>query len=185
MLQSAVNMSSIRKNTATPGMFEIKKGYSAEIISENYNVRDPVLRGEKVDYLVSVLMSDKDGNEKLIELRRRYSDFFNLRVCFVERYPGIYIPPVPGKKYTGSNKNSVQEERTFILNIFLKNMARCPYIVESTEFKLFLDDSLSSVQLKTEFSFMTSSPYKTASSCLSRIIKYFNYSGAFSSQQMQ
>jgi hypothetical protein len=29
---------------------------------------------------------------------RRYSDFYALRETLVERWPGVYIPNIPGKK---------------------------------------------------------------------------------------
>ena len=79
MLQSAVNNTTQRKNTATPGVFQIIKDYSDDQFSENFQVTDPILRGEKVDYCVSMVTKDSNNQAKTVQIRRRYSDFFNLR----------------------------------------------------------------------------------------------------------
>jgi hypothetical protein len=32
------------------------------------------------------------------EVQRRYKEFFILRACLTERFPGFYVPPLPPKK---------------------------------------------------------------------------------------
>ena len=45
---------------------------------------------------------DREGK---FEIWRRYSDFEVLRQTLVERFPGLYVPPIPKKKVIG-NKNA-------------------------------------------------------------------------------
>jgi hypothetical protein len=37
-------------------------------------------------------------SEGPFEIFRRYKEFYLLRNSFVERFPGLYIPPLPPKK---------------------------------------------------------------------------------------
>lgn len=68
------------------------------------------------------------------EIYRRYSDFAVLRESLSDRFPGLYVPPIPSKKAIGNTKSSFVEERCFLLNMFIKQLSRCPYLVESQEF---------------------------------------------------
>lgn len=36
-----------------------------------------------------------------LEVFRRYREFDRLRLLFIERYPGLFIPPLPEKKKVG------------------------------------------------------------------------------------
>jgi sorting nexin-1/2 len=72
------------------------------------------------------------------EIQRRYSDFAALRAALVERFPGLYVPPVPSKKAIGNTKQSFVEERCFLLNMFIKQLSRCPYLLDSQEFAIFV-----------------------------------------------
>ena len=71
------------------------------------------------------------------EIKRRYRDFYALRMCFIERYPGLYVPPVPKKKVSNESR-VVLQERQFVLNIFWKDVTCCPYLMESEEFRVFI-----------------------------------------------
>lgn len=42
-----------------------------------------------------------------IECSRRFQNFIDFRAMLVTRYPGLYIPPIPPKKTTGSKDNAV------------------------------------------------------------------------------
>ena len=61
-----------------------------------------------------------------------------LRTTFVERWPGLYVPPIPHKKKIGNKDGDFIRERCFLLNLFIKQTARCPYLLESDEFSIFL-----------------------------------------------
>jgi hypothetical protein len=54
------------------------------------------------------------------EVYRRYSDFQVLRLTLTERFPGLYVPPIPVKKAIGNTKQHFVEERCFLLNMFIK-----------------------------------------------------------------
>lgn len=108
------------------------------------------------------------------EIKRRYRDFYALRMCFIERYPGLYVPPVPKKKVSNESR-VVLQERQFVLNIFWKDVTCCPYLMESEEFRVFisktnnLEVALSGLsRLQTE-----------GDDILNRITPYFNYTGYF------
>jgi hypothetical protein len=72
------------------------------------------------------------------EILRRFSDFWALRTSFVDRFPGLYIPPLPGKQKLGNKKAEFVDERCFLLNMFIRQLARCPYLAESQEFFIFV-----------------------------------------------
>mmetsp|Transcript_32003 Transcript_32003/g.23165 ORF Transcript_32003/g.23165 Transcript_32003/m.23165 type:complete len:119 (+) Transcript_32003:793-1149(+) len=116
-------------NVAIAGEFNIIKGFNLEPLGDTYKVYNPILEkgGEFVSYTICGL--DRDGKE--FEIARRYSEFEILRSTFVERYPGMYIPPIPSKKPIGNKKNETINTRCFCLNLFIKQLSRCPYLFES------------------------------------------------------
>lgn len=78
------------------------------------------------------------------EIRRRYKEFNLLRTVLFQRYPGLYVPPIPSKKTMNKNQQFI-EERCFYLNMFIKQVVRCPYIFLSDEFKVFVRPPLQDV----------------------------------------
>lgn len=59
-------------------------------------VSDPELESGKGFYTYLISGSDNLGS---YDIRRRYNDFFYFRESLAKRWPGIYIPPIPEKKY--------------------------------------------------------------------------------------
>lgn len=51
---------------------------------------------------------DSNGD---IECDRRYSLFFELRIAFVLKFPGLFVPPLPAKKMTGKKEDFTLMER--------------------------------------------------------------------------
>lgn len=45
------------------------------------------------------------GRDKFAEfsIHRRYSDFVLLKHSMMTRWPGVYVPPLPEKKFIGNN----------------------------------------------------------------------------------
>ena len=80
------------------------------------------------------------GTDRLgrFEIFRRYSDFSILRELYADRFPGLYVPPLPPKQKFGTSNHEFVDERCFLLNMFIRQMARCPYLVESEEFYIFV-----------------------------------------------
>ena len=95
---------------------------------------------------------------------RRYSDFYTLRELFIDRWPGLYIPPVPSKRKVGNTKAEFVNERCFLLNLFVRQVARCPYLIESQEFTIFVRPQ--SPNIKRELSYL---PHLSPENQLSRI----------------
>lgn len=69
---------------------------------------------------------------------RRYKEFNLLREILVKRFPGLYVPPVPPKKSVGNMESHFIEERRYLLDLFIRQLVRCPYLYESDEFRIFV-----------------------------------------------
>lgn len=121
-----------------PGEFQIKRGFLNEDFTAHFAVSDPVLHEDHVEY--SVCGIDMQTNERF-QVSRRYRDFVALRAAWSSRWPGMYIPPVPKKYIVGNTSIQVLKERSFLLNIFLKQSTRCPYLLESLELMVFISPS--------------------------------------------
>ena len=113
------------------GEFKIERGFLTLDQVAIWSVINPE-KSKHGDFIVyTVLGMDRKGR---LELQRRYSDFEVLRAAFVERWPGLYVPPIPQKKNFGNMEPEFVQERCFLLNLFIKQTARCPYLLESEEF---------------------------------------------------
>ena len=60
-----------------------------------------------------------------------------MRVTLAQRWPGIYIPPIPEKALVGNNDDEFVEERRSLLERFMKECGKYEYVTHSKEFKLF------------------------------------------------
>lgn len=64
-------------------------------------VTEPVLQkgpnNEKIPSYVTYLVSGKDPHG-VFNIRRRFREFLVLRNKFVQRFIGMYIPPIPSKR---------------------------------------------------------------------------------------
>ena len=99
------------------GEFKIERGFMTLDQVSIWSVINPH-QPHKSDYTVYTMLGmDRQGK---IEIYRRYSDFEVLRTTFVERWPGLYVPPIPHKKKIGNKEASVIQERCFLLNLFIK-----------------------------------------------------------------
>ena len=76
-------------------------------------------------------------SEGAFEDVRRFSQFFALKNALQQRWPGIYIPALPEKKLVGNNEAKFVEERRSLLERFMKEIAKCDYLVHSKEFRIF------------------------------------------------
>ena len=90
-------------------------------------------KGDHVVY--TVIGEDEHGP---FEIQRRYKEFNLLRSTLFQRFPGLYVPPIPGKRKMNNTNQDFIEERCFYLNMFFKQMVRCPYLYHSDELKLFV-----------------------------------------------
>lgn len=108
-------------------------------VNEGYmelNIGEPTLIknnfGDYHEYPIS-------GRDSLgaIECMRRFTHFNQLHKVLQDRFPGLYIPPVPPK---ASDKKGVAtlEERRYFLDLFLKECCSLPYLVSGVELQTFL-----------------------------------------------
>lgn len=81
------------------------------------------------------------NGERIIDLKKRYSDFFTLRKKLVERWPGVYIPNIPPKKAIGNLDEAIIETRKRILNKFCEKITSIFYLSESEEVILFVSST--------------------------------------------
>lgn len=71
----------------------------------------------------------KGEDEKgAFEVARRYSEFDTLRDVIIERWPGVYVPPIPAKKLIGKTETQTTLNRIRFLNEFLKKVASLPHL---------------------------------------------------------
>lgn len=83
----------------------------------------------------TVIGRDRNGP---FEIQRRFKEFNLLRQVLSQRNIGLYVPPIPPKKKVGNTSQEFIEARCFYLNMFFKQLVRCPYLLESEELQLFI-----------------------------------------------
>ena len=77
------------------------------------------------------------------EIARRYRDFDLLYNKLCHNWPGIFLPPIPPKKYfSSSTDKKVIDERIYQLENFLQVSSKLPFITQTEEFKLFLNSQI-------------------------------------------
>ena len=72
------------------------------------------------------------------DVERRYREFLLFRATMFGRYPGLYIPPIPGKVNQGKNSQAIVDERNYYLNRFLNELSKQRYLASSPEMQIFL-----------------------------------------------
>lgn len=97
-----------------------------------------------------------------------------------DRFIGLYVPPIPGKKTLGNTSQAFVNERCFLLNLFIRQLARCPYLVESEEFEIWVHPSQPDLQLE-----LTLLPNLSPEGNLKRLQEYFSFIGNISDRQME
>ena len=73
-----------------------------------------------------------------INVTRRFKEFFFFREVMYQRYPGIFIPPIPPKQAQGNQKDMFVEERRYFLDQFLKKFSMTAYLAKTPEIQVFL-----------------------------------------------
>lgn len=100
------------------------------------NIGQPVLvkqnLGDYHEYPVT-------GRDSLgaIECMRRFSHFIDFHRALCERFPGLYIPPIPPKAQDKKGSATL-EERHYFLDLFCKECISLPYLVTSPEMQTFI-----------------------------------------------
>ena len=81
------------------GEFKIEKGFSGQAKASYFNVTNPQI-DKKEGHIVYTCTGI--CNKIKFEIFRRYSDFLCIRDTLSERFPGLYVPPIPAKKAVGN-----------------------------------------------------------------------------------
>jgi hypothetical protein len=129
-----------------------------------------VKKNDFVVYTVSGFIGDK-----VFCVERRYSDFEAFRSALADRFGGLYVPNIPSKKAIGNTKQSFVEERCFLLSMFMKQVSRCAYLMESAELLVFVRPQSNNLQRE-----MTLIPFETPESMLAKIKNYYRIDGEVS-----
>jgi len=91
----------------------------------------------------------------------------------------MYVPPTPPKKKMGGGNTDFIEERCFFLNMFFKQMVRCPYLYESEELKIFIRPHM---DVERALTFL---PKLSNQKFLERITPFYSIMGNIDEKKMQ
>ena len=107
--------------------------YGCERSNEAFAVTQPSMINNKfVAYTVKGV--DKLGT---FEGRRRYNEFYLIRACLTQRWPGIFIPALPPKKAMGNKDVKFIIERRYFLERFILQLSRVSFLINQEEFRIF------------------------------------------------
>ena len=107
--------------------------------SAMFTVRNPEDVNGRITYEVKGV--DVDGE---FQARRRYNDFHHLHKRLTERWPGMFIPPIPPKDPIesltylthGKNEDFISERRNH-LERFLRKLSKIDFLLNSEECRIF------------------------------------------------
>ena len=97
-------------------------------------IENPQKIEKKVGTYISYTLNGTDITE---QMSRRYSDFHALYEKLLQRWPGVYIPRIPGKKITKNTSRKMIKTRMRLLNRFCFNLSNTDYLYSSDETGLF------------------------------------------------
>eukprot|EP00347_Sterkiella_histriomuscorum_P019166 403342692 len=158
------------------GEFSIITSYGNDDQSSLWSVNNPHKPTKQDHFVYTVNGIDNEGQ---FEVFRRFKEFYLLRQVFVERCPGLYIPPIPPKKAMKNTKQELIEERAHLLNLFIKQVVRCPYLFRSEELYLFIRPHIDIEKA------LTLLPKLNYQENLERISKCYSFIGQITETQMQ
>lgn len=93
-------------------------------IQINITVCGHLQKGSGLTKYTVYLIKGEDCNG-VIEVYRRFNEFFELREAMKARWPGCFIPAVPDKNAFKNDEQLVLNRERF-LNDFVKKMAKLP-----------------------------------------------------------
>jgi hypothetical protein len=96
-------------------------------------IYDPKLIESTIKNHIEYSMGGQDLGDPVT---RRYSDFYSLREKLVERWPGVYIPNIPGKKVIKNTETKTINMRMRLINRFLDKLSKIKYLYNSEETQL-------------------------------------------------
>jgi hypothetical protein len=107
---------------------EVDEGISSGVISYTIQISITVCghlqKGSGLTKYTVYLIKGEDRNG-IIEVYRRFNEFYELREAMKQRWPGCYIPAVPDKNVNKNDEQIILNRERF-LNDFVKKMANLP-----------------------------------------------------------
>jgi len=92
--------------------------------------------GLKIGSVIKYTVAGVDSSGPF-EVQRRYNEFLMLNKALNESWPGCYIPAIPEKQMIGDKDEGFIEERRQLLERFIIECAKYPFIIESREYQIF------------------------------------------------
>eukprot|EP00347_Sterkiella_histriomuscorum_P020499 403337564 len=157
------------------GEFSVIKGYGNDQAAALYSVSGHHKAKGQDHILYAVNGVDNEGQ---FEIFRRYKEFLLLRTVLSERFPGLYVPPIPPKRMSNKDADFL-EERRHLLNLFIKQLCHCPYLYESEELKLFIRPHIDLEKA------LTLLPKLNPEQILERTIRYYSFMGEITESKIQ
>ena len=109
----------------------------------------------------SYIIYTLNGTDITDKMSRRYSDFHALYEKLCQKWPGIYIPRIPGKKITKNTSRKMIKTRMRLLNRFCLNLSNIDYLYSSDETALFKGNTSDLVNAITKLPDFTMEEYAT------------------------
>jgi hypothetical protein len=103
---------------------------SLEITGTQLKTDPKIIIGNKSHTQYHITGRDSLG---VVDILRRYSEFAQLRQMLFARYPGLLIPPIPGKQVNGKMQATFVDERKYFLSQFLNAICETSYLATSPE----------------------------------------------------
>ena len=119
-------------NNMDEAVYDQENQLLEEGIEADFRCFNPQLKSGHIVYTCKG--SDADG---VWEGERRYNEFHKLVEKLEQRWPGIPIPQLPPKKAIGNKDLKFINERRYYLERFLKKISAFPFVINSSEFKIF------------------------------------------------
>lgn len=133
-----------------------------------YRITSPVL------YTSSVGTAAADDGMSH-EVFRRYNDFVWLRTELTSQFPGVFIPPLPPKKFIGHTAGQFVAERQKLLGRFLNNCERLRFLRKSNAFRIFLTEHNSEEFERRSKEITRDASSERANEQLQRLLEFFPY----------
>lgn len=109
-----------------------KSSTPATITLSNPSIHSDMLK-TTVNYIITT-----SASEKTITATRTYEEFLHLRKTLTQKWPGIYLPPLPPKTFLSFLSSKSIKTYKNQLSDFLSYTSLIPFIYNSEEFQYFL-----------------------------------------------
>jgi len=115
----------------------VKSPSKAPATYEKITVGEPEMRGGtfRSYHVYKIQTVPSSGVDHVF---RRFRDFVWLRAILVKSFPGLFVPPLPPKKYMGNTEKEFVVERRQDIERFLNRCAQLPALALSDPYTAFV-----------------------------------------------